>query len=327
MGIEIDAVTRRFGDVVAVDGVSLDVAPGAFVSLLGPSGSGKSTLLRLVGGFEQPDSGSVRLGGEDVTAMPPQRRPTATVFQSYALFPPLSVAENVGYGLDVRGVARAERRRRVEAALDGVGLAGLGDRRVSALSGGQQQRVALARALAVVPSVLLFDEPLSNLDLALRESTRAEIRRLQRESGITALYVTHDQQEALAISDRIAVLRRGRLVAHGEPRALYFEPPSAYVAGFLGGANVLTGSDAAQLTGESGPGGYALVVRPEDLSLGEPGGVPCTVVGEQFLGLVREWTVRLPEGSVVRAWLPPAFEPNAELSVRARRWAWVPDDR
>ncbi|MEM7787023.1 MAG: ABC transporter ATP-binding protein, partial [Bacteroidota bacterium] len=191
-GIEIRDVVKRYGDVAAVDGVSLDVPAGAFVSLLGPSGCGKTTLLRLVGGFETPDAGAIRIAGRDVTRLAPQRRPTAMVFQSYALFPTMTVGQNVGYGLRVRGVKRPEAAERVGRALRRVDLGGLEGRPVSDLSGGQQQRVALARAIAVEPDVLLFDEPLSNLDLALREATRGELKALQQDLGITSLYVTHD---------------------------------------------------------------------------------------------------------------------------------------
>src|SRR5690606_21359691 len=265
-GVHLDRVVKRYGAVTAVDGVSLAVEPGAFVSLLGPSGCGKTTLLRLVGGFETADAGTVRIGGRDVTRLAPQARPTAMVFQSYALFPTMTVGENVGYGLSVRGEKQAAVREKVERALRRVDLGGLADRPVAALSGGQQQRVALARALAVEPAVLLFDEPLSNLDLALREATRAELKALQQELGTTSLYVTHDQQEALALSDRIAVMRAGRIEGEGTPEALYHEPDSAYVARFLGGANVIEDRALAErLAGEPMPGGRVLAVRPEAL--------------------------------------------------------------
>ncbi|HMB89308.1 MAG TPA: ABC transporter ATP-binding protein, partial [Rhodothermales bacterium] len=207
--VRLETVTKRFGSTLAVSEVSVDIQPGEFFSLLGPSGCGKTTLLRMVAGFEQPDAGHIFIGGEEVTKATPQRRPTAMVFQSYALFPTMTVAQNVAYGLDVRRVAKAERARRVEEALARVELAGLGPKPVTQLSGGQQQRVALARALAVRPAVLLFDEPLSNLDVTLREQTRRELKELQAQLGTTSIYVTHDQQEALALSDRIAVMRAG----------------------------------------------------------------------------------------------------------------------
>ena len=332
-GIEIDRVAKRYGDVVAVDGVSLDVPAGAFVSLLGPSGCGKTTLLRLVGGFETPDAGAVRIGGRDVTRLPPQKRPTAMVFQSYALFPTMTVGENVGYGLRVRGVSRGEARERVGRALARVDLDGLGDRPVSALSGGQQQRVALARAVAVEPDVLLFDEPLSNLDLALREATRAELKALQRELGVTSLWVTHDQQEALALSDHVALMRAGRVVAEGTPEALYAEPPTAYAASFLGGANVVRDPAlAGRLAGEPMPPGAALVVRPEALEpvgADAPAAVAARLVGRQFLGLVAEWAVEVDGGgrpARLRVWTDPGRAAPEPLAVRAARWRWVPDD-
>ena len=343
-GIQIDGLVKRFdaarpsrmrrgrateAPVVAVDGVSLDVAPGAFVSLLGPSGCGKTTLLRLVGGFETADAGAIRIAGQDVTALPPQKRPTAMVFQSYALFPTMTVGENVAYGLRTRGVARAEARGRADRALRRVDLAGLLDRPVTDLSGGQQQRVALARAVAVEPAVLLFDEPLSNLDLALREATRAEIKALQTELGTTSLYVTHDQGEALALSDRIAVMQRGRLVGEGTPEALYFEPPTATVASFLGGANVIRDAALAEaLAGEAMPPGQALAVRPEALELvaaGTPGAVAARAAGRQFLGTVTEWTVEAA-GTRVRVQASPHLTLPDPLAVRAARWRWV-DDR
>ena len=250
-GIQIDGVVKRYGAVTAVGGVTLDVPAGAFVSLLGPSGCGKTTLLRLVGGFETPDAGTIRIGDRDVTRLAPQDRPTAMVFQSYALFPTMAVGQNVGYGMSVRGVAKEQIRQRTARALARVDLGGLEDRPVAALSGGQQQRVALARAIAVEPDVLLFDEPLSNLDLALREATRAELKALQRDLGVTSLYVTHDQSEALALSDRIALMRTGSLEAVGTPEDLYADPPTAYAASFLGGANVIRDRAVAErLAGE-----------------------------------------------------------------------------
>jgi ABC-type Fe3+/spermidine/putrescine transport system ATPase subunit len=329
--IQIDGVTKRYGDVTAVDGVSLEVPAGAFASLLGPSGCGKTTLLRLVGGFETPDAGSVRIGGDDVTRRPPQKRPTAMVFQSYALFPTMTVGENVAYGLRTRGVAKNEARQRAEAALGRVDLGGLAGRPVAALSGGQQQRVALARAIAVEPDVLLFDEPLSNLDVALREATRAELKALQRDLGITSLYVTHDQQEALAMSDRVALMRSGRVVAEGTPEGLYAEPPTAYAASFLGGANVIRDRALAErLAGEPMPAGRALAVRPEALEPVDPGAeagraVPARMLGRLFLGLTAEWDVEA-DGHRLRLWTDPARPAPDALALRAARWRWVEDD-
>ena len=327
-GIEIDAVTKRYGDVRAVDAVSLDVPPGALVSLLGPSGSGKTTLLRLVGGFETPEAGAIRIGGRDVTPLAPQKRPTATVFQSYALFPSMTVGENVAYGLGTK-MDRAERQRRVAESLTRVDMGALAERPVAALSGGQQQRVALARALAVEPGVLLFDEPLSNLDAELRVQTRAEIRALQQRLGITALYVTHDQEEALALSDRIAVLRRGRLVAEGTPEALYSEPPTAYVASFLGGANVVRGPLAERLGGRPLAPGQALAVRPEDLApaaSGDASGVAARLLARQFLGRESEWLVETGDGERLRVRLSPDVAPPEALFLRASRATVVHDD-
>ncbi len=334
-GIQIDGAVKRYGAVAAVDGVTLAVPAGAFVSLLGPSGCGKTTLLRLVGGFETPDAGTVSIGGRDVTRRAPQDRPTAMVFQSYALFPTMTVGENVGYGLRVRGVAADQRRQRAARALARVDLAGLEDRPVAALSGGQQQRVALARAIAVEPEVLLFDEPLSNLDLALREATRAELKALQRDLGVTSLYVTHDQQEALALSDRIALMRAGRLVADDTPEALYADPPTAYAASFLGGANVIRDRALAErLAGQPMPDGAALAVRPEALEpvpADAPGAVPVRLLGRQFLGLTAEWTLAAagrdgPDGVRLRLWTEPDRTVPDALAVSASRWRWVPDD-
>src|SRR5690606_23446329 len=225
--------------LAAVRDVSLAIPRGCFFSLLGPSGCGKTTLLRMVAGFEAPDAGRIAIGGRDVTAAPPQARPTAMVFQNYALFPTMTVGENVAYGLEVRKWKRPRIRERVAEALGRVDLGGLEAKPVGRLSGGQQQRVALARALAVEPDVLLFDEPLSNLDLKLREETRRELKALQQELGTTSLYVTHDQQEALALSDLIAVMRAGEIVEVGPPETLYIAPETAFVARFLGGSNVI----------------------------------------------------------------------------------------
>ncbi len=298
------------------------------MSLLGPSGCGKTTLLRLVGGFETPDSGTVTMGGADVTRLPPQKRPTAMVFQSYALFPTMTVGENVAYGLRVRGVPKGQAAERAETALRRVDLAGLGARPVAALSGGQQQRVALARAIAAEPAVLLFDEPLSNLDLALREATRAEIKALQRDLGTTSLYVTHDQQEALALSDHIVLMRSGRVVSEGAPEALYASPPTAYTARFLGGANVVRGALAERLAGSPGPPGHALAVRPEALvpcDASDAGAVPARGLARQFLGVTAEWDVDV-DGTRLRLWITPARPFSESLHVRAAQHAWVPDD-
>ncbi|MFL5382198.1 MAG: ABC transporter ATP-binding protein [Longimicrobiaceae bacterium] len=237
--LHLDSLTRRFGDTVAVDALSLEVAEGEFLTLLGPSGCGKTTTLRMIAGFEHPTSGRVVIAGRDVTALKPQKREVGMVFQNYALFPHLNVWDNVEFGLRSRGVSRAEAKPKVERALALVEMEGYGERKVQALSGGQQQRVALARALAPEPPLLLLDEPLSNLDAALRERTRAELRALLKRLGMTAVFVTHDQEEAFALSDRIAVLSRGHLQQLGTPEELYGSPANAFVAAFLGRANFL----------------------------------------------------------------------------------------
>ncbi|MCM2333348.1 MAG: ABC transporter ATP-binding protein, partial [Anaeromyxobacteraceae bacterium] len=264
---------------------------GEFFSMLGPSGSGKTTCLRLVAGFERPSAGRVLLRGQDATPLPPYQRDVNTVFQDYALFPHLTVLENVAYGLMVRGVGRRERTKEAEAALEQVALGGYGGRRPGQLSGGQRQRVALARALVVRPRVLLLDEPLGALDLKLRERMQVELKGLQRRLGITFVYVTHDQGEALSMSDRVAVFNRGRLEQVDTPRALYARPRTVFVAGFVGTANVLTGELARRVAGGDRP----VSVRPEHIRLGAPAadqvGVTGRLVDVQFHGPVSRWAV------------------------------------
>ncbi|MFZ3561108.1 ABC transporter ATP-binding protein [Streptomyces sp. BH055] len=261
--IGLRGLRKSFGEVCAVDGIDLDIAEGEFFSLLGPSGSGKTTVLRLVAGFEKPSAGAIRLAGADVTRRAPFERDVTTVFQDYALFPHMNVEQNVAYGLKVRGVPRREQAERVRAALASVRLEDFGGRRPGQLSGGQRQRVALARALVVRPRVLLLDEPLGALDLKLREQMQVELKELQRQVGITFVLVTHDQAEALALSDRVAVMRVGRVEQVGTPRELYENPASAFVASFVGTSNTLTGSAAELLVGTSGTFG----VRPEKIRL------------------------------------------------------------
>lgn len=239
--VQLTGVTKRYGDAVAVDDLDLHVRPGELLSLLGPSGCGKTTTLRLIGGFEQPDAGTITIDDAEVQHLPPHKRPVNTVFQSYALFPHLSVADNVAYGLRKKGVARAERGERVAKALDMVRMRSFADRRPSQLSGGQRQRVALARALVNRPPVLLLDEPMSALDRKLREETQVELTLLQIELGTTFVFVTHDQEEALTMSDRIAVMDAGRIAQIGSPREVYDCPRSAFVAGFIGRQNAFTG--------------------------------------------------------------------------------------
>jgi putative spermidine/putrescine transport system ATP-binding protein len=257
--IELEETSRAFGAVVALDRVSLSIAPGEFFALLGPSGSGKTTCLRLIAGFDRPDRGRILLDGKDVTDVPPYDRNVNTVFQDYALFPHMSVAENVAYGLRVRGVGAAERRRRALEMLALVQLDDFGDRRPNQLSGGQKQRVALARALINQPRVLLLDEPLGALDLKLREEMQAELKGLQQRLGITFVFVTHDQGEALSMADRVAVFSRGRIEQLDTPRALYARPRTAFVASFVGSANVVEGALAGQLGGGHAP----FAIRPE----------------------------------------------------------------
>lgn len=237
--IEIDRVTRRFGDFTALDAVSVQIRQGEFFSLLGPSGCGKTTLLRLIAGFDEPTSGAIRLDGQDMVGVPPNRRPTNMVFQSYAIFPHLTVQENVAYGLRRLRLDKQEHKRRVQEALDRVGLGHLGARKSNEISGGQRQRVALARALIMRPKVLLLDEPLSALDKKLREQMQVELRHLQRQVGITFILVTHDQEEALTMSDRIAVMFSGRIEQCDRPEEIYQHPRSRDVAEFIGGMNFL----------------------------------------------------------------------------------------
>jgi putative spermidine/putrescine transport system ATP-binding protein len=256
-------VSRHYGAVKAVDEVSFEIKDGEFFAMLGPSGSGKTTCLRLIAGFEQPTGGVVAIHGLDVTGIPPYDRDVNTVFQDYALFPHMSVLENVGYGLMIRKVPKAERRQRAEEMLAMVALAGFGSRKPSQLSGGQRQRVALARALVNRPSVLLLDEPLGALDLKLREQMQVELKAIQRRVGITFIYVTHDQGEALSMSDRVAVFNHGRIEQVASPAELYERPETAFVAGFVGISNLIDGALAERLTGSAQP----VSVRPEKIHL------------------------------------------------------------
>jgi putative spermidine/putrescine transport system ATP-binding protein len=284
VAVELREVSRHFGDVRAVDRVSLAIEDGEFFSMLGPSGSGKTTCLRLIGGFELPTEGRLLLHGEDASDRPPYERDVNTVFQDYALFPHLSVVDNVAYGLRMKGIGRAERRRQAEAALDQVALGGFGGRHPGQLSGGQRQRVALARALVNRPRVLLLDEPLGALDLKLREAMQVELKGLQRRLGITFIYVTHDQGEALSMSDRVAVFNQGKVEQVDPPRELYARPRTTFVAGFVGTANVLTG-EAAQRIARSE---RSVSIRPEQIAFGAPGpgqlGVSGRVLDVQFHG-------------------------------------------
>jgi ABC-type Fe3+/spermidine/putrescine transport system ATPase subunit len=316
MTLEVTALDKRFGDIEAVRQVGFRLGPGQVLSLLGPSGCGKTTTLRMIAGFERPSGGAIALGGRDITYLPARLRNIGMVFQSYALFPHLSAAENVAFGLDMRNVGRAERDARVKRALDVVRMSGLGDRMPKHLSGGQQQRIALARALVIEPDLLLLDEPLSALDLKLREEMRDEIYRIVRELNIMTVFVTHDQGEALVLSDVIAVMNKGRIEQMDSPMRLYREPATAFVAHFLGGANVLKGrlhqNKAQVFATESGlelPLGAtvpstitAVSIRPEDIKVsaadGEGG---ARVVRSRFLGSVVEYTIALPGGHLLTA--------------------------
>jgi iron(III) transport system ATP-binding protein len=346
--VTLESVSKRFargGDTAAVDDVDITIAAGEFFTLLGPSGCGKTTTLRMVAGFYFPTSGRIRFGTEDVTRRPPNKRDTGMVFQNYALFPHMSVAQNVAYGLKIRRVNRAESRRRVEEALGQVHLAGYGDRRIDELSGGQQQRVALARALVIRPRTLLLDEPLSNLDAKLREETRTEIRRIQQEAGTTAIYVTHDQAEAMAMSDRIAVMQSGRVQQIGAPQEIYHRPATAFVARFIGRSNVLELPvvDAAEQTvtvrlpggGEVAvgaptghgltAGGTALVsVRPEHIGLTsttDPEAMPGRVTALEFTGMATNLVVDLvgEPVQVAAVDVPPGIAVGDQVGLRLNR--------
>ena len=263
VAVRLEGVEKRYGDVVAVDGVDLDVRDGEFFSMLGPSGSGKTTTLRMIAGFEQPTAGRILLHDADVTTVPPFDRDVNTVFQDYALFPHMTVGDNVGYGLVVRKVGKDERKRRVADALRMVRLEGYEGRKPNQLSGGQRQRVALARALVNRPRVLLLDEPLGALDLKLREEMQIELKAIQQQVGITFIYVTHDQEEALTMSDRIAVFNRGRIEQLGAPAEVYERPSTRFVAGFVGTSNLLRGEVASRIVGQEG----TFTIRPEKIRL------------------------------------------------------------
>src|SRR6201991_3042715 len=317
--IDLDALYKRYGDVVAVDGVSLEMPGGEFFTMLGPSGCGKTSTLRLIAGFEKLDSGAIKLDGVDVSSKPPHKRPMNTVFQSYALFPHMTVAENVAFGLRYQKVSKTERSRRVGAAMEMVQLGGLEARRPGQLSGGQQQRVALARAIVLAPPVLLLDEPLGALDARLRVDLQVELKRIQETLGITFVYVTHDQDEALTMSDRVAVMRSGRVEQCGEPRTLYEEPATAFVANFLGASNLIPAqvANGGLQVGEfslradvNGRTGEALaMIRPERVRL-EPHGsrgenrVPGMVEAVVYLGFHQDVRVRLASGALVRCDVP-----------------------
>lgn len=294
-------VSKLFGEVKAVDTIDLEIKPGEFFSLLGPSGSGKTTSLRMIAGFDQPTSGQIYLFGQDVSHLPPYERTVNTVFQDYALFPHMNVGENIAYGLMIRKVPKKERAKRVEEMLSLVQLEGLQNRKPSQLSGGQRQRVALARALINNPKVLLLDEPLGALDLKLRQQMQVELKALQQRLGITFIFVTHDQEEALTMSDRIAVFNQGRIQQIGTPAEMYESPANEFVAGFVGTSNLLRGDLAEKLTGD--PGVYA--IRPEKIQLTSTNKQPSedeqsmegTLKDVVYLGVYTRYLVEIESGA------------------------------
>ena len=290
--IEIRGLSKAFGSVKAVDGVDLDINAGEFLTLLGPSGSGKTTVLRMIAGFEDPDTGTINLNGNDITHLPPYERDVNTVFQDYALFPHMDVITNIEYGLRVKKVDKKERRAKALEALEQVRLSGYENRKPSQLSGGQRQRVALARALVNRPSVLLLDEPLGALDLKLRQQMQIELKELQREVGITFIFVTHDQEEALTMSDRIAVFDKGKIQQLDRPAAIYERPTNEFVAGFVGVSNLISGSAAQSLLGQSG----TFTVRPEKIQISDSAGAAGTIKEVEYLGPATRFIVDLDAG-------------------------------
>ena len=314
--VELVGVTKRFGALVAVDRLDLKIRQGEFLSLLGPSGCGKTTTLRLIAGFERPDEGAIRIDGADVARLPPYRRPVNTVFQSYALFPHLSVLDNVSYGLKQQGLSRTERRRRAGELLELVRLPGVESRKPRQLSGGQQQRVALARALVLEPKVLLLDEPLGALDLKVRKELQIELKRIQQDVGITFVYVTHDQEEALAMSDRVAVMNRGKIEQLAPPQEIYDTPATEFVASFIGDTNFV-----------EQPGGR-VAVRPEQIRLAREGeGLPATVLLRMVIGAAVQCVVRLDDGQEVLTRTQRSGDTVAESLTEGERVtvSWGPD--
>jgi putative spermidine/putrescine transport system ATP-binding protein len=309
--VAVEGCRKTYGEVVAVNNIDLTVGAGEFFTLLGPSGSGKTTTLRMIAGFEQPDTGRITLGGEDITRKPPYARDVNTVFQDYALFPHMTVGENVGYGLKVKGVSRAQRKKQVEEVLDMVRLGGYGGRKPVQLSGGQRQRVALARSIVNRPKVLLLDEPLGALDLKLRQEMQVFLKSLQRELGMTFIYVTHDQEEALTMSDHLAVFNNGRIEQVGAPDEVYERPATEFVAGFVGTSNIVE------------RGGRRVSVRPERIEL-NGAGVPATVADVVFVGAFRRILVDTDTGdrlTVVRPNDGSTIEPGTRVHV-----AWRDED-
>ena len=340
--VVIESVSKSFDGVTAVDDVSLEIGSGEFFSLLGPSGCGKTTTLRMIAGFEPPDAGRIAIGDTDVTETPPHRRPVNTVFQSYALFPHLSVEQNVAFGLRFKDVGKDEMRNRVVEALELVRLGDYGQRRPHQLSGGQQQRVALARALVLSPSVLLLDEPLGALDAKLRRDLQVELKSIQREIGITFIYVTHDQEEALTMSDRLAVMAGGRVEQLGAPRDVYERPETAFVADFLGVSNLMRarvlddrrvdvgGVTLTAAQGGARPGVVRLTIRPERVRIEPPSSqgenrVPATIERFVYLGSTTQVFVALPGGDRVQALVANSGDVD-EYDVGAAVTAHLPAD-
>ncbi|PZR89315.1 MAG: spermidine/putrescine ABC transporter ATP-binding protein [Stutzerimonas stutzeri] len=344
--VSVQGITKRYGGFVALNGVDLNIEHGEFLSLLGPSGAGKTTILRMIAGFDRPDTGRIAILDRDIVNLPPHRRPVNTVFQNYALFPHMSVADNIAYGLRQERVGADERKTRVRDALEMVEMTAMAHRKPDALSGGQQQRVALARALVKRPAILLLDEPLGALDRRLRAQMQIELKALQRETGIAFVLVTHDQDEALALSDRIVVMRGGRIEQTGTPSELYDKPRSAFVANFIGSQNFLQG-DFEQSTGrfttqdgivlsaaciEPGVTGEALAgVRPENTSIttSRPDGVPNAVNGRLVQGLHMgdsiEYVVRPASGGILFSRQPRRGTP--EMPIGTDVWlSWAPEE-
>ena len=317
--VRLNGIRRTYGDVVAIDRLDLDIAEGEFFTLLGPSGSGKTTTLRVIAGFEQPDEGHVELAGVDVTRVPPFERNVNTVFQDYALFPHMSVQENVEYGLRVKGLSRGERRSKAQAVLERVRLPNVAARKPVQLSGGQRQRVALARAIVNSPTVLLLDEPLGALDLKLRQEMQVFLKDLQRDLGITFVYVTHDQEEALTMSDRMAVFNEGRVEQLGSPAEVYEHPQTEFVAGFVGVSNVLD------------RGGRKITIRPEKIHMREDdggAGEPGVIREVVYVGMVTRYVVDLDSGGelvVIKQNLETSSQQALEDRGKRVRLEWKPE--
>jgi spermidine/putrescine transport system ATP-binding protein len=352
--VRLERVTKDFGETIAVDDLSLDIAEGEFFSLLGPSGCGKTTTLRMIGGFEEPTRGTIYLGGRDVTDLPPYKRDVNTVFQSYALFPHLNVFENVAFGLKRKKVVKDDIRTRVDDALRLVEMTGFEERKPGQMSGGQQQRVALARALVNHPKVLLLDEPLGALDLKLRKQMQLELKRIQQEVGITFIYVTHDQEEAMTMSDRLAVMRHGRIEQIGGPEEVYEHPRTVFVAGFLGASNLLAGRIEGRSNGQTSiltaGGGVVMAnsamvpdgigpsvrvgVRPEKITITSDAGSPPSdrnhIAGvvrmSTYIGVNYQYEVEGPEGHMLRVYVQNLGAAGTHPSAGDRvRLEWLPE--